>query len=95
MYFKTSLVNVFVYFLLILCSFGIYLGRFPRWNSWDIVCEPFALAGNIIQMLMHPLDNTRMIGVTFFFSLFLFVAYFTLTTLAGNFKAENYGKKEI
>ena len=37
-----------------LTGFGIYLGRFERWNSWDIVFHPRALLSSCLQSLVEP-----------------------------------------
>lgn len=50
-----------------LAGFGIYLGRFLRWNSWDIVTRPWLLAGDIADRLMNPFDHPRTWVVTLMF----------------------------
>lgn len=71
----------FSIFAIVASSFGIYLGRFLRWNSWDVLNAPEALASDILDRLMHPLQHLTTTGVTLGLSGFLILAYLTLRTL--------------
>ena len=65
---------VFVFFVTILSSIGIFLGRFYRWNSWDILGDPVPIAQDIWSWMRHPFVNLRVYGFTLLFTfLFLFV----------------------
>jgi uncharacterized membrane protein len=63
-------------------SFGIYLGRFLRWNSWDIVTNPHDLTLDILERITNPLAHPKTIAVTILFSGFLLLAYLTIALLA-------------
>ena len=63
--------------LLFIGSFGIYLGRYLRWNSWDIINEPFHLIYDITDRLVNPFDHPRTWGVTMFMGIFLNIIYWT------------------
>lgn len=65
----------FVLGALALSSFGIYLGRFQRWNSWDLFVRPQALLADALTPLAHPLDHPKMVAVTMLFTAFLGVTY--------------------
>jgi uncharacterized membrane protein len=43
--------------VLALAGFGVYLGRFARFNSWDIVTDPSRLAGELWQGVSNPLAH--------------------------------------
>jgi len=63
--------------LLFLSSFGVYLGRYLRWNSWDIVQNPFQLMYDIGDRVINPTIHPRTWGMTIFMGLFLCVIYFS------------------
>lgn len=56
---------------LVLSSYGVYLGRFGRWNSWDIVTHPFSLVRYSVSNLHDPLA----IKLTIAFSFAMLVIY--------------------
>jgi uncharacterized membrane protein len=64
--------------LLFVGSFGIYLGRYLRWNSWDIIAEPFALIYDIGDRFINPFLHPQTWGVTLFMGLFLNLVYWSL-----------------
>jgi len=67
---------------LTLSSFGIYLGRVQRWNSWDVVVHPAALASQLGGGLLHPVDYPRPIALTVLLTAFLLVSYLVLYSFA-------------
>lgn len=69
---------VFTTVALVLGSFGIYLGRFLRYNSWDVLSDPIALFYDILNRLVHPLSFPGTWGVTLVFGLFLLLGYSTV-----------------
>lgn len=64
-------------FLLFISSFGIYLGRFLRWNSWDILTQPYEVTEDIIIRIIHPFQHTTTWGVTLFMGIFLNLSYWS------------------
>jgi uncharacterized membrane protein len=73
---------LFTLVVLALSSFGIYLGRFLRWNSWDVLLDPRGLAGDIFSRLAHPTDYPRTYAVSFLATVVFTVVYLTLYAMA-------------
>lgn len=61
--------------LMLLSAYGIYLGRFLRFNSWDVLTDPL----NLIDRIFHSLcDNSQIketLSITLSFAIFLFLIY--------------------
>lgn len=62
---------------LFLAAFGIYLGRFLRWNSWDILDHPSGILYDISDRVLNPIDHPTTWGVTLFMGFFLNLAYWS------------------
>ena len=60
---------------LVLRSFGIYLGRNLRWNSWDVISSPTGLLHDIYIRVLDPMAHPQTYGVTIIFSAFLVIGY--------------------
>lgn len=61
-----------------LSSAGIYVGRFLRWNSWDIFSNPVHLARYTLQSVQDPsLQSIGFIGLFGAFFLFLYITLYT------------------
>lgn len=78
---KRPMINLIVVFFLFLSSFGVYLGRFLRWNSWDILNNPFGLFNDIIVRFIYPLEHTKTWGVTLLLGIMLNFMYFMVKVI--------------
>lgn len=67
--------SLFQNIVLILCGYGIYLGRVLRWNSWDIIQNPERLFLDMIDLFIHPLLNQPAWLMIASMSLFLIVTF--------------------
>lgn len=67
--------------VLSLGGLGIYLGRFSRWNSWDLLLNPKGVAKDVILRFIDPLSNLRFFGFTLIFTAFLLVCYLTFISV--------------
>ncbi len=61
-----------------LSGFGMYLGRFLRFNSWDIVLKPFELYQTITTVAANPMSHLHSLAFSSLFAMFLFIAYLML-----------------
>ena len=66
---------------LVLGSFGIYLGRYERFNSWDVLTNPAGLFLDIADRFIHPMNHPRTTLMTILFSMVLSFGYITLVAL--------------
>lgn len=66
---------------LLLSGFGIYLGRFLRWNSWDALTAPVQLFADIAARVSDPLSHPRALGVTVIYGVALLLGYIALRVL--------------
>lgn len=69
--------NYSLFVMILLCGFGIYLGRFLRWNSWEAFTQPFQLLAQCKMSLTHPDFRLRAWGITLGFGFFFWVMFVT------------------
>lgn len=62
-------------------ALGVYIGRYMRFNSWDIISNPFQLAWDIIQLHIYPIEHKGAWGMTVCLSIFLTIVYMTVKKL--------------
>jgi len=72
---------IFVLATIGLSGVGIYIGRFLRFNSWDLITRPQEILGYVRGAVIEPLSHTRGIGVTLMFSAVLLVCYVTVASI--------------
>ncbi len=76
---KTGWISVVL--ILVMASFGVYIGRYLRYNSWDVFLMPYYLFRDIGLIAIYPGHNKDAYGMTIGLSMFLITAYFSFYRL--------------
>lgn len=67
--FDRRIVAMIISAVFLVCSFAIYLGRYLRWSTWDIILHPAGVVFDISDRFVNP----SAYGQTFQVTLWLFI----------------------
>ena len=67
-FYNQNTANAVIYGSIILSSFGIYLGRYLRWNSWEIINQSSQIFNDIANRIINPLNHPKTWGITIGYS---------------------------
>jgi uncharacterized membrane protein len=85
LFLKNWNILLFLYPVMWLIAFGIYIGRYLRFNSWDVLTNPFSLFAEIGEMFFNPLKYTYAWGMIFCFSIFITLVYLSIKKISNSF----------
>ena len=76
-FFNSKISWIFIALLISITSFGIYLGRVLRFNSWDIFTHPIYLFKSILHSI-YSLSGISMTGVFSCMLFFIYILFYQL-----------------
>lgn len=68
-------VHILIGVVILLCSFAIYLGRYLRWNSWDVIINPAGLLFDVSDSVASPSSHPEIFSTTVSFFVLLTTMY--------------------
>lgn len=71
-----------IYPIMWMNAWGVYIGRYLRFNSWDVVTNPFDLLADITDMLCHPIQYRTAWGMITCFSIFMTLMYLAIKRIS-------------
>jgi uncharacterized membrane protein len=74
-YINRKYLSLLIFVILVMCGYGIYLGRYERWNSWDVITNPISLAADIFHHVIHPYRNADIWILSAAFGTWMFLVY--------------------
>jgi uncharacterized membrane protein len=64
--------------VLLICSFAIYLGRYLRWNTWDVLVNPAGLLIDVSDRFVNPAAHEQTYSTTAVMFLLLGTLYWVI-----------------
>ena len=85
-----SHINLALYSTFLLSGIAIYLGRFVRFNSWDIIVRPWKIVIDVLDLFINPAQYKKEWLVVLSFSFVIAMMYYIYDTM---FKSIRISKK--
>ncbi len=73
---------ILITLIILACSFAAYLGRYTRWNSWDIVLRPAGLLFDVSDRFINPGAHQQTYLTTLIFFALLMSTYIVVFEIA-------------
>ena len=83
---------IFVFVISPLSSFGIYIGRFVRLNSWDILQDPAETAQQILGIIVDP--SMRLAAFTLLYTVFFLFIFLLLYSFSHMLREQGVRTRE-
>lgn len=78
---KAPWVQFIVFTSFVLCGYGVYIGRFLRFNSWDTITHPHVLLFTIARHIFQPYNHLSAWAFSLGFGAMFGIIYYTLQQL--------------
>lgn len=62
-------------------GYGVYVGRFLRWNSWDVFRQPGSLLADVANSLFNPAYSLKTYTVSLSLSAIMLFAYVVMVAM--------------
>jgi len=72
----------FLFPIMCLNALGIYIGRFLRFNSWDVISNPLELIGDISYLVLHPIASKPAWAMISCYAVLMTFIYLTIKKLS-------------
>lgn len=86
--FSIVMSKVIMVAVMFLSGYGIYMGRFLRWNSWDILIHPLSILSDTLVRLANPTQHPQAYAVSLITGVILSLVFFMLESFFQSPEAE-------
>jgi len=73
--FSKKITSIVIFAIILFASFGMYLGRFLRFNSWDLFISHSFLFSSIWNIFINPIHNINAYAYTLLFFFFIYISF--------------------